>query len=232
MNFDLKCVAELLDGLKLSNRQPCIILCEGESERTYVQMINKLFKFKDTSCVVFKAVCVQCGYWDKLQKAYKKACKDNPKCSIFSFIDHDIYLRESDMDRNGKYFNLLNDDNIIAKSVLFSHMNFEDVLMLHLDKKILKDWIDVMNAYNHFNAPLFAKEYVPIFDNFCNVHKDELPDNWSSLYVKGVIPFELTKERILTMVDNLSVPECPIKFQFGELIKYLYLDKKLIDFRN
>lgn len=136
------------------------------------------------------------------------------------------------MDRNGKYFNLLNDDNIIAKSVLFSHMNFEDVLMLHLDKKILKDWIDVMNAYNHFNAPLFAKEYVPIFDNFCNVHKDELPDNWPSLYVKGVIPFELTKERILTMVDNLSVPECPIKFQFGELIKYLYLDKKLIDFRN
>lgn len=74
MNFDLKCVAELIDGLKLSNRQPCIILCEGESERTYVQMINKLFKFKDTSCVVFKAVCVQCGYWDKLQKAYKKAC--------------------------------------------------------------------------------------------------------------------------------------------------------------
>lgn len=232
MDFDLKSLSDRLDELNLSETRPIIILCEGESERTYVQMINKLFKFKDAYCVVFKAVCVQSGYWNQVKKAYKKAYKDNPKCLIFSFVDHDIYLRESDMDCNGDYYKLLEDHNNIAKSVLFSHMNFEDVLMLHLDKRILKDWIDVMNAHNHFNDPLFAKEYVPIFDNFCNVHKDELPDNWPSLYVKGVIPFELTKERILTMVDNLSVPECPIKFQFGELIKYLYLDMKLIDFRN
>ena len=136
------------------------------------------------------------------------------------------------MDRNQGYYKLLEEDNNIAKSVLFSHMNFEDVLMLHLDKRILKDWMDEMNDHNHFNNPLFAKEYEPIFDNFCNVHKDELPDNWPSSYVKGKMPFELTKERVLTMIENLSLPDCPIKFQFGELIKYLYIDKKLIDFRN
>lgn len=232
MDFDLKSVSDRLDELKLSKNQPIIILCEGESERTYVQMINKLFMFKDAYCVVFKAVCVQLGYWNQVKNAYKKAYKDNPKCIIFSFVDHDIYLRERDMDRNQCYYKLLEDDNNIAKSVLFSHMNFEDVLMLHLDKKILKDWIDEMNSHNHFNDPLVADDYVAIFEAFCKNRETILPSNWPSLYVKGKMPFELTKERILTMIENLSLPDCPIKFQFGELIKYLYLDKKLIDFRN
>lgn len=211
----------------IATTRPIIILCEGKSEFAYIQTLNRLFKYCDekSMCAVFKAVCINSGNWKNVIDLYKTNQKNNKGCLVLSFIDYDMYCRCKE---NKK---MICEGCSVAKSILFSYMNFEDILMLHLDEIILKKWIKKCTKVNHFEKPLVEEKYLEVFESFRKKNKKIFPEEWRAPYSKGDLPFDLSKDRILIMIQNLKDTDCPIKFDLGSFLNYMLNEKNIIEFK-
>lgn len=73
-----------------------IILCEGSSEKAYIQLINRLLT-KNNIKITFAAKEIGTGHFSDVEKAYKKQCTENKKIDKVIWVDKDIYKRN---DRN------------------------------------------------------------------------------------------------------------------------------------
>ena len=139
-----------------------IVVCEGKSEWTYVQSLNRLFRELPTEAGdgVIPLVLVPKpppegvgnGHHAQLVRALKKARKDNPRTDTLVWTDADLYVRPGrDQDR---FFA----DETFAALFRFSTFNFEDFLVLHEDDETFDRWKETFSSFEHFSAPLHSKE--------------------------------------------------------------------------
>lgn len=144
-----------------------IIVCEGKSEWTYVQSLNRLFRELPTEAVdgIVPLVLVPkpppdgvgSGHHAQLVRALKKARKDNPRTETVVWADADLYVRPGP-DRNQFTAN-----ETSAPAFRFSAFNFEDFLALHGDDETFVRWKETFSSTGHFSTPLHSNEYLPLF---------------------------------------------------------------------
>ncbi len=165
------------------------ILCEGPSERAYIQQINRLLHEHDIP-VIFLATVTQGGNYPHVIREYSKLIhrKPTPK-NVWIWLDYDLYLRDDKF----CWETYCNRSKTIP-SFYFSIQNFEDYLSLHLPRKKRDQWIAIMRKYNHWRWPTHGKVYTPLFRKHVG------------RYDKGTIRTGFITERSLTNL-KLAVDE-------------------------
>lgn len=168
-----------------------LIVCEGESERTYLQRLQSFLDAQKVLPGVFETplqfigpvqAIAKTGSFGKLVSTFKKTRTANRSRSIQIWADFDLYHR-NDCRCAERY---------AAKTAgipdfLFSFHNFEDFYALHFDGDQLAAWQHYGGPVGrrHFTAPLHAREYVPEIESiFSGYKKNDLPAdfiNWTSL---------------------------------------------------
>lgn len=171
-----------------------IILCEGPSERAYLEELNRFLRDKNIQ-ITFISKIVGCGHYKEISKRYKKEKKQNPTKEIIIWVDRDTYIRNDNNDRD--FFN----KSLFKENFYFSTMNFEDFLVMHLDTKKLSSWEDLCLKNDHFSHPLTEENYIPLFI-----------ENIFSKYTKGNIPFEINNENLQNLFCNNNLSRFKSKF--------------------
>ena len=161
-----------------------IVVCEGKSEWTYVQSLNRLFRELPTEAGdgVVPLVLVPKpppegvgnGHHAQLVRALKKARKDNQRTEAVVWTDADLYVRP------GRDRDQFLADKTFFSAFRFSAFIFEDFLALHGDDETFVQWKETFSPTGHFSTPLHSKEYLPLFQRI-------VPG-----YVKGTLDEDLT----------------------------------------
>ncbi|BAG13966.1 hypothetical protein [Candidatus Endomicrobiellum trichonymphae] len=169
-----------------------IIICEGGSENAYIQELNKYFKEQEIN-IIFRPSPVNTGHFKEVIKKYKCERKKN---KFYIFVDYDIYKKNTNK----------NNDNYTKKSkgipdFLFNYFNFEDFLILHLNKNSILEYQKKCDDKNHFNIPMKSEIYMPLIKNFFNDYK------------KGNLPadFKISEESLKKLFFNNQ--DADIKFE-------------------
>lgn len=188
----------------MSTNKPEVILCEGASELAYVKELGRLLYRADSIArsAPFIPRLIGNGYFLTVSKSYRKERKQNLRDTIWIWVDKDLYVR-NDKDCADRY-------STKAKGIpdfFFSEMNFEDFLILHCSEEIIREWLDFCYMHDHFHVPIHSEVYEPEFKKY-------FPD-----YKKGDLPFDLTRDRVETMMKNLE--SYPIKNDFGVYLSLL-----------
>jgi len=165
-----------------------IIVCEGESEWTYLQRLQSFLDQQPLADGIFETplrfivperVIVKNGTFGKLKNRYNQTRKQNKNFSIQIWADFDLYHR------NDKSCAV----NYARKTAgipdfLFSYHNFEDFYALHSDGDRFQEWLR-FGASGHFATPLHSVGYLPEIKRiFPGYGKGDLPVDfisWDSL---------------------------------------------------
>ena len=161
-----------------------IIVCEGESERAYLQRWQSFIDQQPLLAGAFEPplrltsperVIVKTGTFGKLKSRYNQTRNQNKKSSIQIWADFDLYHRNDK--RCADHYAGIPD-------FLFSYHNFEDFFALHWDGNSFQEWLQFGNQ-GHFTAPLHAIGYLPEIERiFPGYGKGELPADfitWTAL---------------------------------------------------
>jgi hypothetical protein len=166
-----------------------IIICEGESERAYLQRLQGFLDDLplpdgepfDTPLRFIPALAGT-GSFGKLTARYKAAKSASRNSSIQIWTDFDLYHRNH---QNCAHRYAAKPTGI--PHFLFSYHNFEDFFALHFDAPELHQWLTFGSSagQNHFTAPLNSHQFLPAIKAiFPSYRKGALsPDlvSWSSL---------------------------------------------------
>jgi hypothetical protein len=123
-----------------------LIICEGESERTYLQRLLAFFDQQplpsgsfETPLRIFAPpnAVAQSGKFSSLKKLYSAVRKENKKVTIRIWADFDLYLR-NDHHCATPY----RSKPATLPDFLFSFHNFEDFLALHLADESFHRWLE------------------------------------------------------------------------------------------
>jgi hypothetical protein len=167
-----------------------IIVCEGESEWTYLQRLQAFLEDQAVADGKFQPPLVfispesaiaKNGECKVLINRYKEKRKENKKASIEIWADFDLYHRNDN--------HCADNYREKAKGIpdfLFSYHNFEDFFALHHAGDVLQSWLNYgRTERHHFKTPLHAKGYeTEIKRIFPEYTKGDLPSdfvNWNSL---------------------------------------------------
>ena len=174
------------------------IVCEGPSENAYIQEINRLFKEEEIP-LTFIGRPSEGGHYKAVISKYKSEKDKNPRSDIRIWVDWDRYMRNDskDMDHYKKKSSKI-------PNFLFSYMNFEDFLVLHLTRDKLNQWISSCIRRNHFKSPSKSNEYLDEFKHFIGG------------YSKGEIPIEISKASLENLKRNQEDLKVPIKCDFAK----------------
>ncbi len=168
-----------------------IIVCEGESERAYLQRLQAFLDDQEVAAGSFDApLCfigpehavANIGTFGKIKSTYNKTRTANRGRSIHVWADFDLYHR------NDKHCAT----HYAAKTAgipdfLFSFHNFEDFFALHFQGNALAEWIKFGSpmGHRHFTSPLHSDGYLPEIKRiFPGYAKGGLPADfvsWASL---------------------------------------------------
>ena len=168
-----------------------IVVCEGKSEWTYVQSLNRLFRELPTEAGdgVVPLVLVPKpppdgvgnGHHAQLVRALKKARKDNQRTETVVWADADLYVCPG---RDQDQFLV---DETFSTSFRFSAFNFEDFLALHGDNETFVQWKETFSPTGHFSTPLHSKEHLPLFQRI-------VPG-----YAKGTLDEDVTTAHLVNL---------------------------------
>ena len=187
--------------MRISQNKVFILVCEGESEFAYIQELNRLLRELEINAIL-QPICIGTGFFANVVATYKSIRKNNPRTTIFIWVDWDIYAR-NERGCNTTYAH--KPDGI--PDFCFSRQNFEDFLATHLPEDELNHWLEVCRQNGHLEHPLHGEEYLPLFKNYL------FPE-----YSKGNLPFELTEERVRQMLENQSKQDMPLHCELTDLI--------------
>lgn len=169
--------------LSMSTRRH-IIVCEGESEWTYLRRLQGFLDDQPLEENQFQpplmfiapeSAIAKNGEYKVLVKRYKEMRKLNKRSSIEIWADFDLYHR-NDNNCADNYQNKVSG----LPHFLFSYHNFEDFYSLHHDGEKLQAWLDYgsQSGRHHFTNPLHSVDYEPEI-------KRIFPD-----YAKGGLPVD------------------------------------------
>ncbi|MGM0431229.1 MAG: hypothetical protein ACQEQU_00785 [Spirochaetota bacterium] len=181
--------------------KPILIVCEGPSERAYMQELNRYFEEEDIPLILI-AKPSNGGQYSLVIKKYKETRGANKNSIIHIWVDWDIYLRNDER----------NMDNYTRKpsgipDFQFSYMNFEDFLSMHLSREELNWWWVSCTSRNHFTTPSHSNDYIPAF-------KECIDEE----YTKGEIPIEINCQSLANMRRHQEDPSIPFKCDFAEVL--------------
>jgi len=175
-----------------------IVVCEGPSERAYIQELNRYFD-EEEILLQFVAKPSNGGQFSLVKSKYREVRQNNKKSIIKIWVDKDRYFRNdaSDMDHyKAKPLDI--------PDFLFSYMNYEDFLTMHLSSEKLNNWLFFCNKRNHFTAPSHSSEYLSEFVKFIGN------------YSKGEIPFEINKQTLENLKKHQEDSSIPFKCDFAD----------------
>lgn len=148
-----------------------IIVCEGASEKAYIQELNRYLEEEEIP-LNFIPRPSDGGQYTHVVRKYREVRKENKTTRIIIWVDWDRYQRNdnSDMDNYRR-----KPDDI--PPFLFSYQNFEDFLSMHWDRAKMQRWWTSCVSRDHFTNPSHSKEYMPAFITFIegNYSKGEMP---------------------------------------------------------
>jgi hypothetical protein len=170
---------------------PClrhIIVCEGESERAYLQRLQSFLDQQPLPDGAFEpplrliapgGVIAKTGTFGALKNRFNKTRKQNKKSSILIWTDFDLYHR-NDYHCATHYAK----KTAGIPDFLFSFHNFEDFFALHWGGDRFQEWLGFGNR-GHFTTPLHSHGYLPEIQKiFPQYIKGSLPADfitWESL---------------------------------------------------
>ncbi len=185
-----------------------IVICEGRSERAYLQALNRFLR--EYGCFInFAPKVVGSGNCKDVLKKYSEEKKKNRRSEFIIWVDDDLYFgNRDDTDRRcAEKYNLLTPNQ--QQLFKFSKHNFEDFLVLHLEDEKLDLWKNICYKNDHFLRPMFSDKY-----------EDLIRENIFPNYQKGEFPLE---ELTQAHLDNLFRHNCePFESSFAN-----YLEKIL-----
>ncbi len=176
-----------------------IVVCEGASENAYLQELNRFFREHRIPLTfaprvvgngAFKAVA---GYFRNIRRFMRDE-------EILIWVDLDIYT-------HSEANNYLNKPASIP-DFLFSEMNFEDFLLLHMDRNQVLHWQSVAEKYDHFRHPMPAAVYMPIYKTAAFKY-----------YRKGRMPFKINAKTLGQLFMNLHDKKIRFRNGFGLFIE-------------
>ncbi len=180
-----------------------IVICEGVSENVYLQELNRFFR-EHKILLAFSPRIVGGGAYKSVVNRYRDALRDHKNAEIVIWVDRDIYM-------NSQKNLYANKPNTIP-DFLFSRMNFEDFLVMHMDRKTLMRWQTVCEELCHFSEPIPSACYLPIYKANCFPH-----------YKKGRLPFKINSESLGRLFANQKRENIHFKCDFG-----LFLEERIL----
>lgn len=206
---------------------PCtrhIIICEGESERAYLQRLQSFLDAQplvvenqlDTPLrfIVPERVIVKTGTFGKLKSRYNATRKSNKKApSIQIWADFDLYHRN-----DKSCATLYAAKTAGVPDFLFSFHNFEDFFALHWSGERFEAWLEFGNR-GHFAIPLHSDGYVPeIKKIFPEYEKGTLPAGFITWDALKILKTNKA-QRPTSNPHALAGVRCFADFLIGELEK-------------
>jgi hypothetical protein len=187
-----------------------IIVCEGASEKAYIQELNRYLEEEDIP-LHFIPRPSNGGQYSPVVKKYREVREDNRTAKILIWVDWDRYRRNDNADM----------DNYRKKSsdipdFLFSYMNFEDFLSMHHDRSQMQRWWTSCVSRDHFTTPSHSNEYMPAFKAFIggDYAKGDMPlaikcnllENLRTHQNDSSVPFkcDFAKE-LFTLIDTIEI---------------------------
>ena len=192
--------------MSYQKKKTIIIVCEGASEKAYLQELNRYLDEKDYF-FTFVAKPINNGHYKPATIKYKSVKTENPKDDIHIWVDKDTYIRNDEGDGN-KY----NNKPKTIPDFLFSYNNFEDFLTLHLTNDKLNKWNEICRDKSHFENPMHAVTYEPLYK-----------ENIIGKYKKGEMPFKIDDEHIERLLKNQENQNIYFKSDFTTLLKKLII---------
>ncbi len=184
-----------------------IIVCEGASEKAYIQELNRYLEEEDIP-LHFIPRPSNGGQFSPVVKKYREVRKENRTASILIWVDWDRYQRNDNADLDN-YRRKSND----IPDFLFSYQNFEDFLSMHCDRSKMEWWWTSCVGRLHFATPLHSKEYMPAFRLLIG-----------ETYEKGDIPIDIDCRSLENLRTHQNDPTVPFKCDFAkELFRLMAL---------
>lgn len=165
------------------------IVCEGESEWTYLQRLQGFLDDQESDAfetplnfIAPKRGIVKTGSFGKMKSRYNATRMENKNTSIKIWADFDLYHR-NDQKCAEHYAAKTNG----IPEFHFSFHNFEDFFALHFNGAALQEWLHFggLAGKRHFSTPLHSKDYLPEIKRiFPDYAKGGLPADfvsWDSL---------------------------------------------------
>ncbi len=133
-----------------------LVVCEGNSERAYLQELNRFLRESEIP-LVFNVEVSAGGDYRLVDLCFRRCRKGNRTMDIVVWVDDDIYKRNDKGNR----------DNYARRpkgipAFKFNYENFEDFLVVHLPDDRVESWQEICNHERHFTSPMHANEYVPL----------------------------------------------------------------------
>ena len=165
------------------------------------------------------------GAFEKVQTAFFRERRQSPKSAFLIWTDADLAVREaaSAPDKFRLHLPILLGGKNGQPPFLLSPVNFEDFLAQHFDDSLYEEWKKAFLNRGHFETPLYAEEYVPLFRTFWK----RSAGAGSTEYQKGVLPAGWLDEQALRNLfrhcddPDLLAPVRSLTPQqtFGEFLK-------------
>ncbi len=182
-----------------AQKRNIIIVCEGVSERAYIQELNRYLDDEDFM-FTFIPKPSNGGRYGHVVKKYREVRKNNKSSTILIWVDWDRYQRNDNSDMEN-YERKPGD----IPDFLFSHKNFEDFIAMHLDRSEVERWWTSCVGRNHFDSPSHSNEYIPAFCAFM-----------SSDYCKGEIPITIDCDSLANLKAHQNDRTIPFKCDFAD----------------
>ncbi|EEO27932.1 hypothetical protein [Oxalobacter paraformigenes] len=176
-----------------------VVICEGASEYVYLQEINRFFR-EHKIRLAFAARVIGSGVYKAAVNRYRDVRRELKDAEIVIWVDRDIYLHSQKK--------LYENKPDTVPDFLFSRMNFEDFLALHMDRRTLMKWQAVCEEHHHFSEPLPSGIYLPLYRVAC-----------FPAYKKGKLPFKITDETLGRLFANLKRKQVRFKCDFGTFLE-------------
>lgn len=175
-----------------------IIVCEGTSEKAYIQELNRYFEEEEIP-LHFIPRPSNGGQYNPVVQKYKEVRKNNRTIKILIWVDWDRYQRNDNSDMDN--YQSKPDD---IPDFLFSYKSFEDFLSMHCDRSEMVKWWTSCVGRNHFISPSHSKDYMPDFRAFIGEN-----------YKKGDIPIHINCHTLNNLRIHQNDPAVPFKCDFA-----------------
>lgn len=192
-----------------------LIVCEGPSERAYLQELNRYLNDNEIP-LYFAPYPSNGGQFNLVRKKYRETFKNNPRSKIVIWVDIDRYKRNDDGD-NDKY----QKKKTYIPDFLFSYMNFEDFIAMHLSKENVNKWCKFCSQRNHFTKPSHNHEYIEEFSDFLEIYSELGP------YSKGEIPIDIDEQSLNNLKVTQNNKNILLKCDFARIFL-----EKIEEFKN
>jgi len=191
-----------------------LIICEGESERAYIQRLQAFFEQQPLPGGLFETplrifappnAVAQSGKFSALKRCYSDVRKENKKVTIRIWADFDLYLRN---DHHCATHYRRKNTNL--PDFLFSFHNFEDFLALHLPDEPFTRWLE-FGRRGHFETPLHSPDYDREFETILPGYRKG----------KGGLPPDfITWPALARLKSRLSFQPIPRTHDLGGIDKF------------